>query len=97
MTYEEFIESLRDFAKNKPIEWNEHFLFEDEESKVVTKAKRGSAGLLGGLRGFFWAPLGTWGIEKILKKLFSRSWGAHGASYRSYRQHYFNIFPCAVL
>ncbi len=33
VTYEEFIESLRDFSKNKPIEWNEHY-FMDDENKV---------------------------------------------------------------
>jgi hypothetical protein len=37
VTYEEFIESLRDFSKNKPIEWNEHAEFSniyDGENKV---------------------------------------------------------------
>ncbi len=34
VTYEEFIESLRDFSKNKPIEWNEHADFMDDENKV---------------------------------------------------------------
>lgn len=34
VTYEEFIESLQDFSKNKPIEWNEHADFMDDENKV---------------------------------------------------------------